>query len=98
MNTKHKKVLFNLFYEEFKMPDKMNYIKKVMDSCKTQQQLDSTLKWGKKVLWQNYDVMKMRLDKYDTCFSISITFRMIDMTTELCNELAKHHIKLLKKI
>lgn len=98
MNAKQKKVLFNLFYEEFKMPDKMNYIKKVMDSCKTQQQLDSTLKWGKKALWQNYDMMDRKLDKYDTCFSISITFRMIDMTTELSNELVKHHIKLLKKI
>ena len=87
MNTKQKKVLYNLFYEEFQMPDKMLYIKKVMDSCKTNAQLESARTWGHKVLWKYYDVMNRRLNKYDTCFLIPISFRMTDMTEELVNEI-----------
>lgn len=87
MNTKQKKVLYNLFYEEFQMPDKMLYIKRVMDSCKTNKQLESAQTWGHKVLWKYYDVMNRRLNKYDTCFLIPISFRMTDMTEELVNEI-----------
>ena len=87
MRTKQKKVLYNIFYEEFKMPDKMLYIKRVMDSCKTNNQLESARTWGHKVLWKYYDVMHRRLNKYDTCFLIPISFRMIDMTEELVNEI-----------
>ena len=87
MNTKQKKVLYNLFYEEFQMPDKMLYIKKVMESCKTNKQLKSARTWGKKVLWQYCDVMNRRLNKYDTCFVIPIASRMISMTEALAKEI-----------
>ena len=98
MRTKQKKILYNLFYEEFQMPDKMNYIKKIMDSCKTEVQLESTLHWGTKVLWNHYDVMHKRLNKYDFCFLLPISLRMIDMTEELKKELVRYYEELLKKI
>ena len=96
MRAKQKNILFDLFYKEFKMIDKMNYIKKVMDSCSTKEQLDSTLKWGKKVLWQNYNGMSKKLNS--TSFCIPITFRIIDMTQEIEDELIKHHLKSLNNI
>ena len=90
MITKQKNVLFDLFYKEFKMIDKMNYIKKVMDSCQTDKQLDSTLNWGKKVLWQNYDMMDKKLDKYDSCFSFHISNKLIAMTGDIEDELVRY--------
>ena len=93
MRTKQKNVLYDLFYKEFKMIDKMNYIKKVMDSCQTNKQLDSTLNWGKRVIWQNYDMMDKKLDKYDSCFSIPISNKLIAMTGSIERELIKYHLK-----
>lgn len=87
MNTKQKKVLYNLFYEEFQMPDKMLYIKRVMDSCKTNTQLESARTWGHKVLWKYYDVMKKRLDRYESWTALSMSFKMIDMTEALVKEI-----------
>lgn len=80
-----------LFYTDYKMPDKMLYIKNVMDSCKTQEQLDITLKWGKKVLWGFYDVMSNSIDD-----SLSVALNLINRTQNLENELIRHY-KILSK-
>ena len=95
---KQKKLLIEMFYNEFKMLDKLNYIKKVMNSCTSLEQLDSTLKWGEKVLWNNCDMMNRKLDKYDTCFSISISFKMIGMTKEYTDDLIRNYNVLSKNL
>ena len=48
---------YKLFYNEYRMPDKLSYIMDVMRSCKNQDQLDATFKWGKTVLGQFNDVI-----------------------------------------
>jgi hypothetical protein len=64
MNEKLKNKVFDIFYKEFKMLDKFNYIKKVFSSCKTDEQKKIVYNWGKKVLWGYFDTMttKYQLD------------------------------------
>ncbi len=85
-------VICEVFYSQYKMPDKMMYIKKVMDSCKTQEQLDAARKWGIKVLWGFFDVMS------NDIFSFCIELCLIDRTKELCNEINRYYTILSKKI
>lgn len=82
-----KKLLFKLYYEDFKMPDKMNYIKGIMMSCESKKQLDATLSWGKKVLLNHSDIIKRRLG--DTSSYITTYFTIINRTKDLCTELDK---------
>lgn len=82
-----KKLLFKLYYEDFKMPDKMNYIKGIMMSCESKKQLDATLSWGKKVLWNHSDIINKRLE--NTWSYISTCFTVINRTKNLCTELDK---------
>ena len=97
MNIKRKKMFFELFYKEFKMPDKMNYIKKVMESCVTDKQLDSTLAWGVKVLWQNCSAINNHLDQYD-CGTLSISYTIIDRTEDLADELKRYYDELSERL
>lgn len=64
MNEKLKNKAFDIFYNEFKMLDKFNYIKKVFYSCKTDVEKEIAYNWGKKVLWGYFDAMttKYQLD------------------------------------
>lgn len=91
-----KKLLFKLYYEDFKMPDKMNYIKGIMMSCESKKQLDATLSWGKKVLWNYSDIINRRLE--DTRSYITTYFTMINRTKDLCKELDKVHEKKKDKV
>ena len=45
-----KKQVYEWFYETKRIPDMGLYVKRVLSSCKTVEQLDTTLKWGRKVL------------------------------------------------
>ena len=92
MSRAENKLICELFYSEYKMPDKMMYIKKVMDSCKTREQLDAAYKWGIKVLWAFHDVMVK--DK----FSFYITLSLIDRTEKLGDEITRYHKILSEKI
>lgn len=80
-----KKLLFKLYYEDFKMPDKMNYIKGIMKSCESKKQLDATLSWGKKVLWKYSDIINRRLEDTRSCLTL------INRTKDLCEELNKFY-------
>lgn len=91
-----KKLLFKLYYEDIKMPDKMNYIKGIMMSCESKKQLDATLSWGKKVLWNYSDIIKRRLE--DTRSYITTYFTVINRTKDLCKELDKVYEKKKDKV
>lgn len=45
-----KKQSYKWFYETRHIPDMGLYVKRVLSSCKTIEQLDMTMKWGRKVL------------------------------------------------
>lgn len=92
---KQKKLLIEVFYNEFKMLDKLNYIKKVMNSCTSLEQLDLTLKWGEKVLWNNCNMMET---KYDDHFSIGLIIKMTNMTTIFVNDLIRNYNVLSKNL
>ena len=57
MNEKSKNKVFDIFYNKYKMLEKFNYIKRVMSSCTTSQELDVAHKWGISTLWMWFDAM-----------------------------------------
>lgn len=91
MTNKQKNLIFTAFYEEFKMPDKMNYIKKVIDSCENRKQLLLTIDWGIKSLWRINDQMTDKIHKigvgiWEAC---AMSMRITNMTSVLNKELIK---------
>lgn len=88
MNEKLKNKAFDIFYNEFKMLDKFNYIKKVFSSCKTDEQKEITYNWGKKVLWGYFDVINNKYQlEYDSFQWLQIWRYIYDRTLELSDEL-----------
>ena len=90
MRKKIKAKAFDIFYNEFKMLEKFIYIEKVMKSCKTVNQLDITFKWGSKVLWSWFDVMRMVCDDRFGFVSIdgmNISNYILKRTSKLTDEL-----------
>ena len=55
------------YYHKYKVPDKMLYIMRVMDSCKTKEQLDAAFKWGDKLVRHIYDIASDKFAKDSTC-------------------------------
>lgn len=87
-----------MFYHEYGMPDKLNYIKTILDSCKTPEQLDATFEWGKKVLWGFSDVICKKIDNsWDELFPLSVTLSIIKRTGKLETDLKRHYKNLSKK-
>ena len=81
---------YKLFYNEYRMPDKLSYIMDVMRSCKNQDQLDATFKWGKKVLGQFNDVI------YKSIRDLSIKLKLLNRTEQLIETL-KNYYEVLSK-
>ena len=52
MRNKFKEKIYNIFYNEYKMFDKYQYIKNVMKSCKYEKQLVSAYYWGYDTMWK----------------------------------------------
>ena len=50
LQSKADKIVDNAFYEELQIPNKMQYIQKVIKSCKTEEQYLNAYKWGKKCI------------------------------------------------
>lgn len=82
---------YKLFYNEYRMPDKLSYIMDVMRSCKNQDQLDTTLKWGKKVLGQFNDVICKSIGDF------SIKLKLLNRTEQLIDTLKNYHKVLSKR-
>ena len=82
---------YKLFYNEYRMPDKLSYIMDVMRSCKNQDQLDTTLKWGEKVLGQFNDVICKSIR------DISIELKLLNRTEQLIDTLKNYHEVLSKR-
>ena len=55
------------YYHKYKVPDKMLYIMRVMDSCKTKEQLDATFKWGDKLVRHIYVIASDKFAKVSSC-------------------------------
>lgn len=91
MNRKEKNTAHKLFYNEYRMPDKMLYIKKVMDSCTTIEQLGNAYMWGVNVIWKFYDVM------CEPCSCI-VTLYLTNMTKEISEDLSAHFKVLSKQL
>ena len=82
---------YKLFYNEYRMPDKLSYIMDVMRSCKSQDQLDTTLKWGKKVLGQFNDIICKSIG------DLSIKLKLLNRTEQLIDTLKNYHKVLSKR-
>jgi hypothetical protein len=82
---------YKLFYNEYRMPDKLSYIMDVMRSCKNQDQLDTTLKWGKKVLGQFNDIICKSIG------DLSIKLKLLNRTEQLIDTLKNYHKVLSKR-
>ena len=82
---------YKLFYNEYRMPDKLSYIMDVMRSCKNQDQLDATFKWGKTVLGQFNDVI------YKSIRDLSIKLKLLNRTEQLIETLKNYYEVLSKR-
>lgn len=77
--------IYDIFYNEFKMLDKFNYIKNVFYSCKSDEQKEITYNWGMNVLWGYFDEittkyqlgMKAWFDVYNRTFLLSNELKSI---------------------
>lgn len=98
MRTKQKNVLFDLFYTKFKMLDKMLYIERVLDSCKSEEQLDITFRWGTRLLWKYYDCIDKELDKYNSWIAFPTANAIIGRTKLLIDHIQDHYNVCLSKL
>lgn len=88
MRKKRKAKAFDIFYNEFKMLEKFIYIEKVMKSCNNVNQLNITFKWGSKVLWSWFDVMRMVCDeRFGAIDGMDIWDYIFKRTSKLSDEL-----------
>jgi len=94
MNKKSKNKAFDIFYNKFKMLDKFNYIKKVMFSCTTPQELDVAHKWGISTLWKWFDAMNND-DEFDLFRAWSFCY---SRTRDLSDDLRKTYKELYDKL
>lgn len=80
------------------MPDKMNYINKVIESCKTEEQLELSFSWGRKLLWMYYDAMDKKLDEYGSFASFTLSNMVIYMIGRLEKDITKHYDEVKYKL
>ena len=80
------------------MPDKMLYIERVLDSCKTEDQLDITFKWGTNLLWKYCDCIERELDKYNSCIAFPAANAIIGRTKLLIDHIQDHYNVCLSKL
>ena len=98
MNKKSKSKAFDIFYNKYKMLEKFNYIKSVMFSCTTTQQLDVTHKWGESTLWKWFDTMNND-DDFDLFGIWSFCYsRTCDLSDDLKNTYKELSDKLTKVV
>lgn len=86
--NKSEKIVYEAFYKTYKMPDKLLYIKKVLQSCKTSEQLYKVKEWGRHILeMYRLDFSNKAMNKYGM-------LRCIEMD----NEFSKRYLTLLREI
>ena len=99
MKRKIKEKAYNAFYNEYAFLDKYNYIKKVMESCKTGLQLDNAFNWGKSVLWGYLDALSKKYkDLYEFRDWLSIWNYSRERLHDIVADLTKEYGNLLLKI
>lgn len=92
---KRKKKAFDIFYKEYNMLDKFNYIKEVMSSCKNVKQLDIAYDWGRSTLWKWFDVMNRKYcDRYDSFDWLTMWRYMFTRVSDLSDDLLKNRNEL----
>ena len=89
--NRHHKITYYFFYEMFHMPDKMRYIEKVMDSCKTIEQLNMVKEWGNKILWNHCDIIRSKLKEYTPLISFQVSQNIITRIKKLTNHINEHY-------
>ena len=93
MSRVDNKIVFSLVYEKYAIPDKGLYIKRVMDSCKTHEQLKSAYLWGRNVI---KNLKRLAIKDIDRC-GLSAVFKFYDGFDSVSNDLSIHFNKLTKE-
>ena len=87
-----KKAAFKAVYEDARIPDLALYIKRVMSSCKTREQLENAYKWGKsaidRIVRQTERTLKKKYDSIDSFLVVE------KMTRSIPEDLLKHYLSL----
>lgn len=79
--------VFEEFYVNLRMLDRLNYIKRVIGSCKNEREARTAFNWGKKVLWEKCKAAKF--DNLDTPDEFRARLKMINYTSALERDLVK---------
>ena len=99
MTKRQTKFAHDTFYNEFHMLDKYTYIKNVMASCETVEQLENSYKWGISTLWKWYDVINEKYkNKFDAFKWISIWSYIFKRTSLLGDDIKSYKNTLLNTI
>ena len=95
MNRRNREIAHNLFYNEYDMMGKFDYIKKVMASCTSQIECSTINEWGNKVLWSYYNLFHDRYGKkYGFCEWLDIEKYFFHRTRDITRELTNYKMKL----
>ena len=99
LKKKCQEIADSAFYNELRIPDKMLFIKKVMASCKTSKQLTSTLEWGRKVIYNAWELHDQNaFDKYDAITAFRINSKFADNVKLVDHELYESYVELLRQL
>ena len=87
------------FYNEWNIPDKMLYIERIMDGCRTEEQVMNICRWGEDVM-DGYTSLIGRVcdKKYGTLAYVRITTKFINNTLKTISDLRKHTERTMKKL
>lgn len=66
MSNKVKDIAYDFFYHQMNMPGKLAYIKKVMESCNTKDQLDQVKAWGHNRLCEARSLVDKKFNHLDS--------------------------------
>lgn len=99
LRKKCQEIADKAFYNEFLVPNKMIYIKKIMESCKTESQLDDVLKWGKECIFNIWRLHDRNIrEKYSTCDAIYITGKFGSNMKLIIKDITRYYGELLRKM
>ena len=86
------------FYTEWNVPDKMLYIERIMDSCRTEDQIMNTYRWGEEIMYDYMSQISRVCDGYDTITYVRIVDKFNGNTLKVVSDLRKHSEKAMKKL
>ena len=95
---KLKENVFKVFYERNKMPEKLTYVNRIMETCDTKEQLDIAYKWGLHALESHYSIGIDDLNYNSAWDPAAMALRLGNLMRVYRKDVEKHYKKIYDRL